>query len=143
MGEPREDPWYGDGLRFSCTQCGACCTGQTGYVWVTVPEAAGIATKIGLTLDAFGARYLRRIGTRYSLIEDTESGACVFLHEKLCTIHEARPGQCRSFPFWSANMQSADAWKAAALECEGIDDEAELISAREIDRRRLGADTEG
>ena len=28
-------PWYADGLPFTCTQCGDCCTGDPGYVWVT------------------------------------------------------------------------------------------------------------
>ncbi|MFM7740581.1 MAG: YkgJ family cysteine cluster protein, partial [Planctomycetota bacterium] len=28
------EPWYKDGLRFQCSQCGDCCTGGAGYVWV-------------------------------------------------------------------------------------------------------------
>ena len=26
------DPWYNDGLRFTCTRCGHCCTGEPGFV---------------------------------------------------------------------------------------------------------------
>ena len=36
-------PWYADGLRFACTQCGNCCTGEPGFVWVNDAEIAAIA----------------------------------------------------------------------------------------------------
>ena len=40
--EPQTDlPWYGGGLRFTCTQCGNCCTGQPGYVWISKKEIRG------------------------------------------------------------------------------------------------------
>ena len=33
--------WYEDGLRFSCSQCGNCCTGPPGAVWFTDNEGQG------------------------------------------------------------------------------------------------------
>jgi len=36
-------PWYRDGLSFSCTQCGNCCSGPEGYVWVDEEELVQIA----------------------------------------------------------------------------------------------------
>ena len=33
-----EQPWYQEGLKFSCSQCGDCCTGAPGYVWVNKRE---------------------------------------------------------------------------------------------------------
>ncbi len=36
-------PWYQDGLAFTCTQCGKCCTGDPGFVWVTDEEIAALA----------------------------------------------------------------------------------------------------
>ena len=41
--------WYRDGLQFECTQCGNCCTGDPGYVWVTPEEIKAIAAKDGIT----------------------------------------------------------------------------------------------
>ena len=38
-----EKPWYQDGLQFSCTGCGNCCTGPAGYVWVSEEEIVRIA----------------------------------------------------------------------------------------------------
>ena len=35
--------WYADGLHFSCQQCGGCCTGEPGYVWVSRDELGLIA----------------------------------------------------------------------------------------------------
>ena len=32
-----QQAWYSEGLRFECTQCGACCSGEPGYVWVDEP----------------------------------------------------------------------------------------------------------
>ena len=56
-------PWYREGLSFECTQCGNCCAGgEPGYVWVTKKEVDRLARHLGLTQDAFGARFLRRVG---------------------------------------------------------------------------------
>ena len=30
--------WYADGLKFSCTGCGNCCTGSAGFTWVSEDE---------------------------------------------------------------------------------------------------------
>ena len=38
--EEKEQPWYKDGLGFQCTQCGDCCTGAPGYVWINAAEIA-------------------------------------------------------------------------------------------------------
>ena len=43
----RKKPWYKDGLRFECTQCGACCSGEPGFVWVADEEIAGMAGLLG------------------------------------------------------------------------------------------------
>jgi len=45
---------------------------------------------------------------------------CIFYGEKGCTIYEARPTQCRTFPFWQANLKSHYRWKIIEEECEGI-----------------------
>ncbi len=109
--------WYRDGVRFACTQCGHCCTIE-GYVWVTRREAQRIADHLGLTLDELGRRYLRAVERRQALT-DRSDGACVFWDDG-CTIYPARPGQCRTFPFWKENLTSPEAWSETARACEGI-----------------------
>lgn len=39
--------------------------------------------------------------------------ACIFLGEdNRCTIYEARPLQCRTYPYWPRMMMSRDEWLA-------------------------------
>jgi len=41
-------PWYHAGLQFQCTQCGSCCTGAPGYVWINKEEIAALAAVLKL-----------------------------------------------------------------------------------------------
>jgi uncharacterized protein len=124
--------WYAGGLRFECTGCGRCCTHGDGYVWTSEEEIVALAAHLGMTLDDFGRRYLRRVGSRYALV-DGPGGECVFLDGKSCSIYEARPAQCRAFPWWPANLESPEAWTEAASTCEGISDVAPVVVAEVID----------
>lgn len=110
-------PWYRKGLKFACTHCNRCCTVE-GNVWVTRTEARRLAEHLDLSLDQFGRRFLRLVNGRNALTERSD-GACVFWEEG-CTVYEARPNQCRTFPFWEENLADRDSWQEAAEECEGI-----------------------
>lgn len=110
--------WFRDGLRFECTQCGDCCTGRPGYVWVNRREIERLAEFLHLSVAEFGRRYLRRVQGSYSLIEKA-NGDCIFYRDG-CTVYPERPGQCRSFPFWPENLESREAWQEVAAECPGI-----------------------
>ena len=114
------EKWYADGLRFSCTQCGNCCSGDPGYVWVDERELVTMAKHLQLELTEFLKQFVRQVGNRYSLVEH-ESGECVFLDPKTrgCTVYEVRPVQCRTWPFWSSNLQSETSWQETCRECPG------------------------
>lgn len=132
----KEEPrWYREGLHFSCTGCGKCCTGAPGYVWVTAEEIAAIAEYLNMDLEAFVKRYIRLVDGRFSLTEDGKTFDCAFLEGKKCRIYEARPVQCRTFPWWPGPLQSNESWEATAACCEGINKDAPLVSAEEIDRQ--------
>ncbi|HEY2826178.1 MAG TPA: YkgJ family cysteine cluster protein [Pirellulales bacterium] len=113
-------PWYQEGLRFECTQCGDCCTGSPGYVWVTEDEIAALAKELNLANNDFEARFVRRVGSRKSLIE-FDNGDCVFFDGKLrkCKVYHVRPGQCRTWPFWDSNIRTPQAWKKTCQVCPG------------------------
>ncbi len=116
---PAEAPWYRDGLAFECTRCGACCTGAPGYVWVNAQEIARLAEFRGEPVEQFSARYVRRVGESYSLIEKP-GGDCVFWDKQSgCTVYGARPAQCQTWPFWPENVESPDAWEAVQSHCPG------------------------
>ena len=59
-----ETPWYTDGLRFECSQCGDCCTGAPGFVWVSQAEIDAIAEEVGMASEQFEDTYVRKIGAR-------------------------------------------------------------------------------
>ena len=114
-------PWYAAGLRFHCTQCGDCCTGSPGFVWVNQEEIAAIAEAIGQTdLDAFEQEYVRLEGRRKSLKEH-ENGDCVFFDNKSrkCRVYTARPRQCRTWPFWDSNLKTPEDWQHTCEVCPG------------------------
>ncbi len=114
-------PWYRDGLRFECTQCGDCCTGAPGYVWVNADEIAALAAEVGESdIAKFERKYVYKVGSRKSLHE-FENGDCVFFDGKnrRCRVYDARPRQCRTWPFWSSNLKSERAWKATCNVCPG------------------------
>lgn len=114
--------WYKDGLRFSCTGCGKCCSGAPGYVWITRDEMRSIADYLAMPFDLFVQRYVRQIGDRFALTEiKRRHYDCVFLQEAACRIYKVRPRQCRTFPWWKENLASEKSWAEAALYCEGID----------------------
>ncbi len=128
-------PWYREGLSFSCTRCGDCCTGAPGYVWVEPTEIDALAKHLGLSVDNFGERYLRKVGRRYSLIEKP-GGDCVFF-DKGCSVYPARPTQCRTFPFWRSNLKSERAWDELADECPGIG-QGKLFPVEELEVLKRG-----
>ena len=83
-----ELPWYHEGLQFTCSQCGDCCTGAPGYVWVNNEEIAALAALVeNGDAEAFEDKYVRRVGARKSLKEFPD-GACVFFDTaaRKCTV---------------------------------------------------------
>jgi hypothetical protein len=135
------DEWYADGLRFTCTCCGNCCTGPPGYVWLTDAEAARIAAHLGLDESDFRQRCTRRIEGRLSLVERaTDHGHdCVFLDrdsvpgKAVCSVYAERPLQCRTWPFWPENLRTRRSWQSVrrATPCPGMD-QGRLVPAEEI-----------
>lgn len=130
-----DDPWYKKGLRFACTECGACCTGSPGYVWLEEADIEAICEHLKISRADFLKRYTRQVGFRFALKEDPKNYDCVFLKDDRCTIYSARPGQCKSFPWWIEHLSSLKAWKQAAKRCEGIDHpDGKLYTLREIQK---------
>ncbi|MEO1937036.1 MAG: YkgJ family cysteine cluster protein [Sulfurimonas sp.] len=108
----------------ACATCeGRCCTGESGYIFVTKAEIFKIAELLGMDVNEFGVKYLFKKGYKYSLKERKvdDSYECVFYDKEKngCQIYEARPSQCKTFPFWDYFKTHVDELKA---ECPGIID---------------------
>ena len=127
-----DDPWFKDGLRFQCTQCGNCCTGAPGYVWVNKAEIEALAAKLAISVPLFEERYVRQVGMRKSLVE-YPNGDCVFFdgQRRTCTVYDARPRQCRSWPFWDSNVRTPEAWEHTCEVCPGSG-KGNLVTVEEV-----------
>ncbi|MCI6216964.1 MAG: YkgJ family cysteine cluster protein [Helicobacter sp.] len=118
---------------FDSTQCdgcgGKCCTGESGYVFVSIDEMLEIAEFLNLVFEEFTKKYVRKVGSKFSLLEIPEESqslrdnslACVFFENGKCKIYPKRPKQCREFPFWDAH-KSLDSQILSSLmsSCPGI-----------------------
>ena len=116
-----EKKWYSDGLRFECSECGDCCTGAPGYVWVNHEEIEQLAAQLQMTdVDEFERQYVRKVGIRKSLVE-FPNGDCVFFdnEQRNCQVYQARPRQCRTWPFWDSNLRSPADWERTCESCPG------------------------
>ncbi|PHS58267.1 MAG: zinc/iron-chelating domain-containing protein [Sulfurimonas sp.] len=108
----------------ACNTCEArCCTGQSGYIYVTKKEIENISIVLNLDVSVFVSKYLFKKNYKYSIKEIKYNGSyeCVFYDRKSngCSIYNARPLQCRTFPFWDYYRTRVDELK---LECPGIID---------------------
>ena len=131
-----DGPWYQDGLKFSCSGCGDCCTGAPGFVWVNDDEVEAMAERINLSRDDFEDQYTRKIGARRSL-KEFSNGDCVFFdHDsRKCEVYDLRPRQCRTWPFWDSNLKSPEAWAETCEDCPGSG-QGKLFQIEEIEQRR-------
>ena len=109
----------------ACSTCeGRCCTGESGYIYVTKAEIFAIAEVLEMDVNEFALKYLFKKGYKYSIKENkiADSYECVFYDRESngCKIYNARPSQCQTFPFWDYYKTRIDELK---LECPGIIDD--------------------
>lgn len=117
---PPQGPWYSQGLHFTCTGCGVCCSGK-GRVWLNERDLYTLAETLKLPPHELVARSVERVEGRWALKENPQTGDCTFLREQRCTVYEGRPRQCRTFPWWPSTLKSPERWAEVARVCEGVD----------------------
>ena len=106
-------------MRFECQPgCTACCE-RKGFVYLTEDDVTRAAVFLGMTKRAFERKYVYRTRNLRRL-RTPRATQCHFLRDGGCSIHPAKPTQCRIFPFWPELVDLPKEWHKAASWCPGI-----------------------
>jgi hypothetical protein len=107
------------GLRFQCQPgCTNCCQ-QKGFVYITEGDLTRMAEFLRMGAREFEREFVYR--TKHLLrLRMPRHTQCHFLREDGCSIHPAKPTQCRIFPFWPEQVESRREWREIAAYCPGI-----------------------
>lgn len=77
------------------------------------------AAYLHMTPQAFEEQYLIRYRHVIRFRKPLD-GQCHFLTEGGCSIHPAKPTQCKLYPFWPELVEDRKAWDEQAHHCPGI-----------------------
>lgn len=106
-------------IRFTCQRgCINCCD-QEGFVYLTEQDVTRAAKFVGLKQSVFEKRYIYRTAHKRRFRRPPDK-QCPFLEEHGCSIHPAKPTQCRTFPFWPELVEIPREWKRTSKYCPGI-----------------------
>ncbi len=95
-------------------------------------ELSGISEILGLRPAEFREKHLELSRGRRRLNGEYDK-PCIFFREgEGCLIYEARPRQCRSFPFWLEHMKDPENFAEIAGFCRGV---KELVRIKEKEGR--------
>ena len=129
--------FYENGLQFECQRCSACCRHDPGYVFLTKNDLDKLSGHTGLDRRQFLEKYCRTVDLggfkRISLIEK-KNFDCIFWDEGGCSVYDARPVQCRTYPFWISYLEDEKDWKDLAKSCPGVG-KGGTVSKEEIEKR--------
>jgi uncharacterized protein len=117
------DVFYRQGLRFECTRCSKCCRHTPGYVFLSEADVDRLIDALEVGRQIFLSRYCRHVQygpvRRISLREKANLD-CMLWDAGGCSAYEARPLQCRSFPFWGSCLAGLEQWQRQGRQCPGI-----------------------
>jgi Fe-S-cluster containining protein len=106
-------------MRFECQSgCTKCCE-QQGFVYLTEDDIPRLAAYLHLDVAAFETRYVYRTRNLRRL-RVPRHAQCEFLKDGGCSVHPAKPTQCRAFPFWPELVGNKKNWKKTGEWCPGI-----------------------
>lgn len=118
-------------MNFQCQEscAGKCCKvnwdGQAHFVFLTKHDRIRLSAHLQKPIVLF-ASYGEFARTRFTNQKsrqwflNLDNGKCPFLKEGKCGVYEARPIQCRTFPFWPENVATPTRWKMLEEFCPGI-----------------------
>jgi len=127
----KQGEWWSKGVKFECTGSGKCCVSREeyGYVYLTLKDRQRLASYFKSPTRKFTREYCTSEDGLFYLKDFTRS--CRFLQGTRCGVYEARPAQCRTWPFWPENMKAKNWTKEVASFCPGVG-KGKLYGADEI-----------
>lgn len=133
-----------ESFQFECTACGKCCQ-WGGYVCLYPSDVTRMSKFLKITPQELVDRYTKHIIIEYGSAEETvvvpyltlnsdENGEkCVFLKDKLCSIHEAKPVHCAASPLLAEFLLDSEGWDKFEELCPGMG-QGPVITRPQIDK---------
>jgi len=85
---------------------------------LTLKEGEKMAESLNMPFEEFKTKYMKKIWRQF-VLKMPYRGGCIFFKNRKCSIYEARPEQCRTFPYWPELKASYENWKEIEKYCEG------------------------
>jgi len=93
-------------------------------VYVNDADIARLCEYLDMSVRRFEKRYVYRTAHTARLRKPrggrSPHAQCPFLTAHGCSVHSAKPTQCRTFPFWPELLDDAKEWRATAQWCPGM-----------------------
>ncbi|TVR69780.1 MAG: YkgJ family cysteine cluster protein [Spirochaetaceae bacterium] len=109
--------------RFHCTQCSRCCRFEEGFVFLTPGDLKGLSRRLvreeAEVIEKF-CRWVPMGGAVQLSLREKNNRDCIFWTDGGCSVYEARPVQCRTYPFWRHIVDEEGGWEREAATCPGI-----------------------
>jgi len=126
--------FWTEGLRFECTRCSSCCRYEPGFVFLSSNDLASLIKHSGLAFRVFIDTFIRivDVGTGNALsLKETSENDCILWGSQGCSLYEARPEQCSTYPFWQGILETQENWNRESTSCPGIG-KGQLVPAETI-----------
>jgi Fe-S-cluster containining protein len=123
-------------IRFECQPgCTICCREQ-GFIYLTEDDLERAARFLGMTPGDFERRYVYRT-VHLLRLRTPRVQRCPFLRDFGCAINDAKPTQCRLYPFWPELVEHPANWHHTLAHCPGMG-QGEPISIETARERAAG-----
>ncbi len=93
------------------------------FIFLTKNDRMKLSAFLKKPINSFAQKshfaFTRFMGKGWQWHLKLKADTCQFLKEGKCSVYEARPTQCKTWPFWSELMDIKN-WLKAGEECPGI-----------------------
>lgn len=104
---------------FKCQQSGRCCT-CPGIVYVSKNEQLAMSQSKGMPLFEFQREYVITQNGHDAIATPRFRTRCFLDADNKCTVYEARPAQCKTYPNWPEIWEDKARIKREIQNCKGL-----------------------